>query len=826
MADARLGILLQADTSQATGSIAILEKQLERLQRIASLPGLNFRQQERLNAMLRQTQGELTRFKSSAETVNPAMTKFTTTTNQSTLALTNFGRIVQDAPFGFIGISNNLNPMLESFQRLKQTTGSAGGALKAMVSQLRGAGGLGLAVSLASSALVLFSGRMFGAGRATKEANDRIKELGSELAGQLVKLTTIVGVVNNVTTSYADKKNALAALNQEYGTYIRNLGIEEVTLNNVSGAYEKIVDSMLRQAVVKGLQEEITKQVEESAKTLVKLGLAQQRYLQSLNKQTTVEPKVVDSVAAKKEAYEAAGQALNRFNNVTKDGFIAQSGLTEAQRRALSPAKDYEALMARIKAQLLESISPAMALAQSFSDLGVNTGNVSDKGLQDLLKKAREIQEFFEVPFEIKFSQFDTKQEELNKARETLTRYLSGTLRLKIPVQAELDFTPPEDPSLRRNIFEWLSGLEAGLDKGVFELKITPTIADPPSLDTDRVKKIVAIQDKLNKLLGPDKAPVLDFSGSLVDAEKTLEKVTVMMGIADSIAQNLSNSFGAFIDEILRGENAMQAFGNLVQNVMKQVIADLLRAIATAAILSAIPGGTSLSFGAEFLNQLAGRREKGGPVTGGKPYIVGEKGAELFVPQSSGTIINNKKLKESFGQFKKADKALSYTVYNSKKASVSNRSESFDLSHNDKSNYSFSSAEKILFGGFRASGGNVKSNTAYMVGEKGKELFIPETSGFIVSNQKLNKLLEKSRGLLPAYRQLGGSVAAFQQYFVGERGPELFIPQLPGMSYSQGSGGLLPAMMESITVNVRGRISGNDLLLSNERTGRSNGRNG
>ena len=35
------------------------------------------------------------------------------------------------------------------------------------------------------------------------------------------------------------------------------------------------------------------------------------------------------------------------------------------------------------------------------------------------------------------------------------------------------------------------------------------------------------------------------------------------------------------------------------------------------------------------------QRAKGGPVKGGSPYIVGEKGPELFVPSSSGNIVPN-----------------------------------------------------------------------------------------------------------------------------------------------------------------------------------------
>ena len=37
-------------------------------------------------------------------------------------------------------------------------------------------------------------------------------------------------------------------------------------------------------------------------------------------------------------------------------------------------------------------------------------------------------------------------------------------------------------------------------------------------------------------------------------------------------------------------------------------------------------------------------RAEGGPVTAGSPYIVGEKGPEMFMPKSSGTIIPNNKM--------------------------------------------------------------------------------------------------------------------------------------------------------------------------------------
>ena len=59
-------------------------------------------------------------------------------------------------------------------------------------------------------------------------------------------------------------------------------------------------------------------------------------------------------------------------------------------------------------------------------------------------------------------------------------------------------------------------------------------------------------------------------------------------------------------------------------------------------IIDKITGGFT-----SFLGGLG--RERGGTVTANKPYIVGEAGAELFVPNKTGTIIPNNRLGGGMG---------------------------------------------------------------------------------------------------------------------------------------------------------------------------------
>ena len=94
------------------------------------------------------------------------------------------------------------------------------------------------------------------------------------------------------------------------------------------------------------------------------------------------------------------------------------------------------------------------------------------------------------------------------------------------------------------------------------------------------------------------------------------------------------------------------------KDMTRQILSDLGRMIVKAAILAALMsviGGTSvgqaigmvnsISFGTAFGEQfgVAGKAS-GGPVAGNTPYLVGEKGPELFMSNTSGTIIPNHQL--------------------------------------------------------------------------------------------------------------------------------------------------------------------------------------
>ena len=123
---------------------------------------------------------------------------------QAGQSITNLSRIVQDAPFGFIGIANNINPLVESFGRLKAESGSTGGALKALVSGLSGPAGLGLAFGVVTSAITFAQMGFQAWTRGSKEAKENsdlfkkdLERLKAELKAVTDELNSFINVAEN-----------------------------------------------------------------------------------------------------------------------------------------------------------------------------------------------------------------------------------------------------------------------------------------------------------------------------------------------------------------------------------------------------------------------------------------------------------------------------------------------------------------------------------------------------------------------------------------------------------------------------------------------------
>ncbi len=128
-----------------------------------------------------------------------------------------------------------------------------------------------------------------------------------------------------------------------------------------------------------------------------------------------------------------------------------------------------------------------------------------------------------------------------------------------------------------------------------------------------------------------------------------IEKSMVEQRIAASEQQmQAATQFGTYWGSML--VSVAEQSGNTFNNIA-QMFSQMLKKMAINAAASGLMSGLfnlftggSLTFGAAFaggFKSVLSGRANGGPVYAGTPYIVGERGPELFVPGNSGKIVPN-----------------------------------------------------------------------------------------------------------------------------------------------------------------------------------------
>ena len=564
----------------------VLQSRIAKLQQVAGTTQ-NIDKMNRSLILLSKTQNELSRI--SAKNSFAGITKGS---NEATLSMVNLSRVVQDAPYGFIGIANNLNPLLESFQRLKASTGTTGGALKALGSSLVGGGGLGLAVGVVSSLLVVFGDKLFGSSKKAKETSEEVERLNKVLketertagsvkltaigdaAGEVAKVQELAKVVQDQTRSYKERNNALIQLQSINKNYFGDLTLESDSLKGLTARVNEYSNALINAQIVKILSDDIGKLSIE------------------LSKATNQYNKFSDSFQKAKNSLQQDGdyndtKTIREYNENLK--LLKSQGATLVDlanrkyelQQLLSQSINEGLKFKPLTAPGTTTVKPDKLEVKPKSVVIDFNQGVSDKQIADLTKYMFD-----------KSVKFDFIAPELIPPEEAKQQGLTFSQMFGHEVEKYFKQTDP---------------IDFGLMKAVREFK-------PPK--TFSFKMFEGLNEEQLKL-----------------AES-----------AELITNTLAPAFDNLINAIGRGENAFQAFGEGVKQVLVQVISKLVQTALLAAALSLIPGGVGgvKGFGAIFSKLLGfgGARAGGGPVSFGKSYLVGENGPELFVPANSGRIMN------------------------------------------------------------------------------------------------------------------------------------------------------------------------------------------
>jgi hypothetical protein len=136
----------------------------------------------------------------------------------------------------------------------------------------------------------------------------------------------------------------------------------------------------------------------------------------------------------------------------------------------------------------------------------------------------------------------------------------------------------------------------------------------------------------------------------------------VVLGIGDAFAAAMTTGVAELVAGTKSAEEVFSDFlknvGNILLQTAQQMIATYI-AIGIAKAFAGLSGGGSglgsapPDSGGLRLTEIGkymGGRANGGPVRGGQPYMVGERGPELFVPSNNGGVMRNEDMRQLMGR--------------------------------------------------------------------------------------------------------------------------------------------------------------------------------
>lgn len=197
-------------------------------------------------------------------------------------ALVGFNNILRDAPYGIIGIGNNITQLADAFGQLQRQTGSTGAALRALGGSIFGpAGLLTIGLSAAVSLWTVYSMRQQQAAAKAKAAADEIKKMAkitqdaaissnqfaASAAGEITVLNKLFAVARDETKSRQERTNALKELKAQTNGYLKDLTLETAQTEAARKSLDLYNKSLFDSALAKAYQGQIDDLAKSYAQT-------------------------------------------------------------------------------------------------------------------------------------------------------------------------------------------------------------------------------------------------------------------------------------------------------------------------------------------------------------------------------------------------------------------------------------------------------------------------------------------------------------------------------------------------------------------------------
>jgi hypothetical protein len=612
-------------------TIGLIQEQIKEAKRlkIALNEATNEKDIANFNAKLEQTNQELARLnslgKSFGGTAVQSFDNLKRSAGAASGAAISFGRIIQDAPFGIIGVANNLQNFGEQFVALGDKSTSTGAKLKLFFSALITPSNLAiLAVSALTAAWQAYSLGVFDSLFATESLSKKLKEISdntkSATANASVELTKVEALRTTIEDETLSRDKRLKAVNKLIEVYpeLFSLADREKLLNGqLVESYDILTKAILAKAKASIAEQELPELVKQK--------------------------EIVDSTLKSKQELLAVEEArLKTASRLTPiEQTFSGSDYEQIQRRIKPLKADVEELGLRQK-ELQINIEGYTQSIVSYADEFESFLDKSDKAVD----KSKEKVEFYDKAW--------------NENEDRLIRIYQLVQAIADETPAPAEIKTEEDPAdvtpkgkieaLEEQIalFEFLKRLQTDTGKiDEYNLKIAQLRQELALLNGEQVKSnLETIVDAFSSLgagiaasLNISDRALRGFVTTLLSATPKIIGAIIAKAQATNRAadaENAANLKVATGNSVVIGTEAAKGLGPVGLALLPVFIAGAV-ALVSAAFSKGGGGGGAVSGGqgSTFTN----RREFGGPVSKGRAYIVGERRPELFVPNTNGIIV-------------------------------------------------------------------------------------------------------------------------------------------------------------------------------------------
>ena len=234
---------------------------------------------EGLNSGVSAATNELDKLGKASQKTSTQVNQFRLSAGAAGSSAIAFNRVIQDAPFGIIGVGNNIQQLAEQLAFLRTQTGSTSSALGIFFKSLfTGTNLLVLGISAATSAFTAYKLGLFDSNKETKETVTEIERLNQALsnlannlsavdsarlegnkntAKQLVELELLNSVLTDSTKSEFERLRAYNLLLEKYPRIIVNISQEKALTDGLGKSYLTIVKAITQRAAAIAVEDKL-----------------------------------------------------------------------------------------------------------------------------------------------------------------------------------------------------------------------------------------------------------------------------------------------------------------------------------------------------------------------------------------------------------------------------------------------------------------------------------------------------------------------------------------------------------------------------------------